>query len=156
MSCWGTLTGAECRRLAAGGDQDRGDAQIGKLMQQLIETEKNIMPRIGSREFESSLNLLLRPVDMIVDDEFTDDNRQGNEEARRKNDYRRNRTERMQASVEKSSWMTVFAFVQEHVGRLENEVEDVVLRQQDDQKREDGSFLAVQFRLLSIRLVPPI
>src|SRR5690606_28976286 len=91
---------------------------------------------------EAPLKLLLRPVDVIVDDELADDDGERDEEGRRQDQDRRDRAEGMEPGMKDAAGMAVGALVAELVGRLQEEVEDAVLGHEHGEKDKDRTLAA--------------
>jgi len=125
-------------RSQAGSDRERSrHREIGELMQDLVGAERP--PEFGLREYPMPAldDLLFRPVDVIMGDEFAHDD--GGTERERGPDHEKGEHagRGMQACVDKAAGMAIDPLVEKLVGRLQDEIAEEMLDLQDHKHRKD-------------------
>ena len=100
---------------------------IGELMQQLVRAEYGPVEIVIEGEGITLVDLLLRPIDVIVHEKLGREDRSRKAAERLQSEHGRKRPSRMKSGVKESAGVTVNALVAVLVGRLQNEIAEEVL-----------------------------
>ena len=107
-------------------------------MRKLVEAEQVPVTLIALRQFITLVQLLLAPVDVIVNDKFTYDNGQCQYECcgRQNQEYRQGQY-RVQRAMKNPAGMPVNTLVFKLIGRLKDLIPNRVFRRQHDEGQQD-------------------
>src|SRR5579871_600867 len=105
-------------------------------MQELIDAERP--PESGAlrRQLHALDDLLLRPIDMIVDDELADHDDGGKPLRWRNQKENRRGAKRVQARVQDAAGMAVNSLVLILIGGLQKEIEHEMLAEQNEDREQ--------------------
>ncbi len=100
-------------------------------MQELVDAERPPERSVFGRKPHTLDDLLLRPVDMIMDDEFAGENLHGEHGSGIDEQKQERRAEYVQSSVQNPAGMAVDSLILVLVRRLQEKIENEMFNQED-------------------------
>ena len=110
---------------------------IGQLMEELIETDRPPELRLCRCPAGAPDNLLLSPIDMVMDEKLADDDSDPEHQSRVHHQESRHREQRVQTRVEEPAGVEIGALVKQLIGILERVVANEMLSLQYDENYTD-------------------